>query len=79
MILATHTDLRTVAIEAVLRAGSLYGDQQVREAIEYLKTQEGLTFFLIFGAVAVGVLFVVLCGLGGAVSAALLRRKLPPQ
>jgi len=80
-ILGVHAEnaVRNGAIEAVQRTGHLSSDQQVRETIELLKTPEGLAFFLILGAFVVCVLFVVLCGLGGAVSAVLLRRKLPPK
>ena len=80
-ILGVHAEdaVRNGAIETVQRTGQLYSDQQVREMVELLKTPEGLAFFLILGAFVVCALFVVLCGLGGAVSAVLLRRKLPPK
>ena len=71
--------VRTAAIEAVQRSGSFYSDQQVKEAVELLNTPGGLAFSLIVGAIVVSAMFALLCGIGGAASAALLRRKLPPQ
>ena len=41
-------------------------------------TPQGMAFMLAFGFVFMGVLFVVLSGVGGAISAALLRQKAPP-
>jgi hypothetical protein len=80
-IVAKHAEssLRADAIEAVQRAGSLYSDSQVREMVELLKSPEGLAFYLLLTALVMCVLFVLLSGLGGAISAALLRRKLPPE
>jgi hypothetical protein len=71
--------VRTSAIEAVQRTGSFYNDQEIKEAVEVLKTPGGLAFSLIVGALIVSAIFAILCGIGGAVSAALLRRKLPPH
>ena len=70
--------VRTSAIEAVQRTGSFYNDQEIKEAVEVLKTPGGLAFSLIVGALIVSAIFAILCGIGGAVSAALFRRKPPP-
>jgi hypothetical protein len=37
-----------------------------------------MAFMLVVGFVFMGVLFVLLSGVGGAISASLLRRKAPP-
>jgi hypothetical protein len=80
-MLAMHAEdtVRTAAIEAVQRTGWLYSDQQIKDAVELLKSPGGLAACLIISVVVVCAIFALLCGIGGAVSAALLRRKLPPQ
>lgn len=51
--------------------------QAIQQMVEYLKTQQGMTTAVILGAILVAVIFVVLSGLGGMISASLLRRKGP--
>lgn len=77
--LLAENGLRTAAIENVQRVSSFYTEQHVKETVEFLKTPGGLAVFLIVNAVVVSVLFIILCGAGGAVSAAILRRKFPPH
>src|SRR5262249_15206687 len=79
-IVAMHAEntVRAAAIEAVQRTGSFYTDQQIRDAIELLKSPEGLAFCLIVSGVIVCVIFAVLCGIGGAPSPALLPPPRPP-
>ena len=54
-------------------------DPQARQSLEYFLTPGGMAFLMIFGSAFMCVLFVILSGIGGAISAALLRRKLPPH
>ena len=51
--------------------------QALQQGIEYLNTPQGMTTALILTAIVIGVIFVILSGLGGMVSASLLRRKGP--
>jgi hypothetical protein len=72
-------EVRDILIEAAKRTSFMSSDQQVQRTIEFLKTPQGPVVYLILGAVMVSALFVILSGVGGAMAAALLRRKLPPQ
>jgi len=65
-------------VEAVRHAQNTYPDPQARQSLEFFTTPQGLTVMMIFILVLICVAFVLLAGLGGAVSAALLRRKGPP-
>jgi hypothetical protein len=47
--------------------------------LEYFLTPHGLMVMMVAGLVLMAILFVVLSGLGGSISAALLRRKEPPS
>lgn len=51
--------------------------QAIQQAVEYLKTSQGMTAAVIFAVVIMTVIFVALSGLGGMISASLLRRKGP--
>jgi hypothetical protein len=73
-----QNELRAAMIQAVQQAQARYSDPQARETLTYFMTPEGLAFLMVFGSAFMGVVFVILSGVGGVVSAALLRRKLPP-
>ncbi|PYV80443.1 MAG: hypothetical protein DMG96_00660 [Acidobacteria bacterium] len=75
----TQNELRDVMIQAVRQAQSRYADPQARQSLEYFLTPGGMAFLMIFGFAFMCVLFVILSGIGGAISAAFLRRKLPPH
>jgi hypothetical protein len=62
-------------IQLLKQTQSNYADPQMRQTMEHFLTPGGLAFLMAFMCV----LFVLLSGIGGAISAALLRRKLPPQ
>jgi len=74
-----QNELRDAMIQAVRQAQSRYADPQARQSLEYFLTPGGMAFLMIFGSAFMCVLFVILAGIGGAISAALVRRKLPPQ
>jgi len=46
--------------------------------LDYFTTPHGLMVMMILGFIFTGVMFVLLSGLGGSISAKLLRRKGPP-
>jgi hypothetical protein len=78
--LASHAqnEFRGVMMEAVRHAQARNPDPQARQVFDYFTTPQGLIVMLFFGFVFFCVVFVLLSGLGGAISAALLRRKGPP-
>jgi hypothetical protein len=65
-------------IQVIQQAQARNPDPQARQAFEYFMTSQGMALMMVFGFVFMGVLFVLLSGLGGAISASLLRRKAPP-
>jgi len=77
--LASHAqnEFRGVMMEAVRRAQARNPDPQARQVFDYFTSQQGLIVMLVLGFVFVCVVFVLLSGLGGAISAAMLRRKGP--
>jgi hypothetical protein len=74
-----QNELRDALIQVVHQAQSRYTDPQSRAALEQFLTPGGLATLMVFGSAFTCVFFAVLSGIGGAVSAALLRRKLPPH
>lgn len=66
-------------IELLRQAQSTYSDPKMRESAERLMAGDGLIFFVVVASILTAIVFAVLSGIGGAVSAVLLRRKLPPQ
>jgi hypothetical protein len=45
--------------------------------LDYFITPQGLAVMMVFGFIFTAIMFVLLAGVGGAISAALLRRKGP--
>ena len=78
LTLASHAqnEFRDKMIEAVRHAQASYPDPQARQ-LDYFTSPHGLVVLLAMGGVFICVAFVLLSGLGGAISAALLRRKGP--
>ena len=78
--LARHNEgeLHEQVVKIVQQAQARNPDPQARQALEYFLTPQGMTFMMIVGFIFLCVLFVLLSGVGGAVSASLLRRKAPP-
>jgi hypothetical protein len=72
-----QNELRDTMLAAIRQARARSGDPQAQQMLEYFMTPQGLIFMMAFGLVFMGIVFVLLGGLGGAVSASLLRRKPP--
>jgi len=69
-------DLRKAMSDAINQMAARGSDAQtVQQALELLKTQEGLGFFVAFGLSILLVVFVVASSIGGAVCASWLRRR----
>jgi len=79
LALSRGNELRDAMVEAVHRQEARNPDPQARQLLEYFLTPHGLMVMMIVGLVLMAILFVVLSGLGGSISAALLRRKQPPS
>jgi hypothetical protein len=77
-ILVSHNadELRQKMIEQMQRTQA-NDPAKAKQMLDFLTSSSGLTILLIFGAIVCAI-FVLLSGLGGAISAGLLRRR-PPQ
>jgi hypothetical protein len=67
--------LRAALIEAVQQSAARSSDPQAQQLVEYLKTPQGLALVMVLALLVMFAAFLVLSSLGGALSAALLRRK----
>jgi hypothetical protein len=72
-----QNELRDAMLQAIRQAQARNADPQARQLLEYFMTPQGLGIMMIFGFIFMCILFALLSGLGGALSAALLRRKGP--
>jgi hypothetical protein len=75
VISQSEARLRAAIVNQVRDQQARNPDPQARQMLEYFLTPHGFIVMLVFA----GVIFVLLSGLGGAVSAALLKRKQPPE
>ena len=78
--LAFHSeaDAHAQVIQVIQQAQARNPDPQARQVFEYFMTPQGMALMMVVGFVFMGTLFVLLSGVGGAISASLLRRKAPP-
>jgi len=67
--------LRAALLEAVQQSAARSSDPQAQQLLEYLKTPQGLALVMVLGLIVMFVAFLVFSSLGGALGAALLRRK----
>ncbi|HEV2732827.1 MAG TPA: hypothetical protein VGV15_22575, partial [Terriglobales bacterium] len=74
-VLHTGAELRQKMLDAVQQAASRSSDPQAAQALEFLKTPQGLAVAMVLGLILTFVAFVIFSSLGGAAGAALLRRK----
>jgi len=81
LTLVSHNEvkLRADIIQDIQQAQAHNPDPQAKQISDYLMTQQGVALIMIFGVVFGCVLCVLLSGIGGAISASLLRRKGPPE
>jgi MFS family permease len=79
LTLASHAqnEFQDKMIEAVRHAQAGYPDTQARQ-LDYFITPQGLVVMMVLTFVSFCVAFVLLSGVGAAISAALLRRRGPP-
>lgn len=72
------SELRQIMIEGVRRAQLRNPDPQARQMLDYFMSPPGLVVMMVMGAIFLCLLFVLLSGFGGTISAALARRR-PPR
>jgi hypothetical protein len=75
MLRGTGNEVRKALVAAVEQAAARNPDPQAQQMMQYLKTPAGLTLVMILGLMVMFCLFVVVSSLGGALGAAMLRRK----
>lgn len=74
-LLTHHSEMRDVMIEAIHRQQARAPDPEARQMLDYLLTTHGLMLMIGLGVVFMAIVFILLSGVGGMISAALLRRK----
>jgi hypothetical protein len=68
-------ELRAALLDAIAQSAARSPDPQVQKAFEYLKTPPGLALMMGLSLAFLLVVFLVLSSLGGAIGAAMMRRK----
>jgi hypothetical protein len=72
-------DMHADIVQIIQQAQARSPDPQAKQVFDYFLTPQGMAFVMIFGFFFMCILFVLLSGIGGAISASLLRRKGPPR
>jgi hypothetical protein len=75
LIFHAGAQVRSVVIQALNQSAARNPDPEAQQVFEYVKTPQGLAAAAIFLAVFVFIFFVILAGAGGAIGAALARRR----
>ena len=68
-------ELRAALLEAVRQSGAHNADPKAQPILDFLRTPQGLTVVLVMGFVVMFLAFLVFSALGGAIGAAMLRKK----
>jgi hypothetical protein len=68
-------EFRSALGQAVEQAAARNSDPQAQQVFQYLKTPQGLDLVLIMGLIMMLIVFLMVSSLGGAIGAAMLRRK----
>jgi len=76
-VLVFHSggELRAALLVAVKQSAARSSDPQAQKMIEYLESPPGLALVMVVGLVVMFVAFLIFSSLGGAIGAALMRRK----
>jgi hypothetical protein len=76
MIISHSGDqLRAQLLDALQQSASRTSDPQAQQMLDYFRTPPGLVLIMIMGLVLMFIAFVVFSAIGGALGAALLRRR----
>lgn len=74
-LLTHNNEMRDTMVEAIHRQLARTPDAEAQHMLNYFLTPHGLVLIMVLSAVFMAVLFILLSGVGGMISAALLRRK----
>jgi hypothetical protein len=75
LVFRNGLELRKALLDAIAQSAARSPDPQVQKAFEYLKTPPGLALMMGLSLAVLLVAFLILSSLGGAVAAAMMRRK----
>ena len=75
LVFRTGGQLREAMLQAIQQSAARSSDPQAQQAIEFLKSPQGLALMMALGLIGVCLAFMVFSSLGAALAAALLRRK----
>ncbi len=75
LVLHTGGELRAALLQALEQSASRTSDAQAQQVLAYLKSPSGLALVMGLGLAFLFVFFLILSSLGGALGAAILRRK----
>jgi hypothetical protein len=78
LVFHSEADTHAQVIQVIQQAQARNPDPQAKPVFEYFMTPQGMAVMMVVGFVFMAVLFVLLAGVGGAISASLVRRKAPP-
>lgn len=77
VFLHTGTDLRQALTQAIQQAIARSSDPEAKQALEALKSPQGMTIVLVFAFILMFCIYLIVSSIGGALSAVLLRPKKP--
>jgi hypothetical protein len=75
LVFHSGSQLRAALLEAIQQSAARSSEPQAQQWLEYFKTPPGLALIMGLGLLLTFVIFLILSSLGGALTAALLRRK----
>ena len=75
MVIFHSGDLRAQLLDALQESASRTSDPQAQQMLDYFRTPPGLVLMMIVGLILMFIAFVLFSALGGALGAALLRRR----
>ena len=75
LIFRSGGQLRDALLQAIQQSAARSSDPQAQQVLEYLKSPQGLALMMVLGFIMMGLAFLIFSSLGGALAAALMRRK----
>jgi len=75
LVFHTGSEINAAMLQAVNQAAARSPDPQAQQALEYLKSSQGLALVMALGLVVMFLAFLIFSSIGGAIGAALLRKK----
>jgi len=75
LIFHTGNEINAAMLQAVNQAAARSTDPQAQQALQYLKTPQGLALVMALGLAVMFLAFLIFSSIGGAIGASLLRSK----